>query len=326
MDTFSIEKYQPKHKLLWDRFIATSKNATFLFNRDFMEYHQDRFEDFSLLVFKGEKLMAVLPANLVGNEVHSHQGLSYGGLALNEETRLQDVSEGFKQLLKFLNDSEIKSLHLKLLPKFYNSYPSDEMDYLLFILNANNSRRDITQVIDFSKRRKVSSSNRKRGLQRALKNGLTVKESFSFDDFWDEVLAPNLQSSFGVEPVHSLEEINLLQSKFTKNIKQYNVYEESSIVAGVTIFETEFVAHAQYISANKKGQKIGALDLLFHELIENIYKEKHFFDFGISNENKGKNINSGLLSWKESFGTSPIVHDFYIIETKNSHLLNDVFK
>ena len=44
-----------------------------------MDYHKDRFEDYSLMVFKDEKLVAVLPANRVEDKLFSHQGLTYGG-------------------------------------------------------------------------------------------------------------------------------------------------------------------------------------------------------------------------------------------------------
>ena len=44
-------------------FLDTPKNATFLFRRDYMDYHRDRFADHSLMIFRGEKLAALLPAN-----------------------------------------------------------------------------------------------------------------------------------------------------------------------------------------------------------------------------------------------------------------------
>ena len=60
---FQVCKYTNSKKADWDNFIATAKNATFLFQREFMDYHNDRFEDFSLMVYKDEKLYAVFPAN-----------------------------------------------------------------------------------------------------------------------------------------------------------------------------------------------------------------------------------------------------------------------
>ena len=81
---YNIKKYHKNDYKIWNEFIAHAKNATFLFHRDFVEYHQDRFEDFSLLVFEDEKLKAVLPANIKENLVYSHQGLTYGGLVYKE--------------------------------------------------------------------------------------------------------------------------------------------------------------------------------------------------------------------------------------------------
>ncbi len=108
-------------------------------------------------------------------------------------------------------------------------------------------------------------------------------------------------------------------------MKQFNVYQNETLVGGTTIFETKKVAHAQYISANSEKQQLGTLDFLFNYLINEKYAEKDYFDFGISNENKGQQINEGLLSWKESFGARSIIHEFYEIETKNHQLLNDLF-
>ncbi|MEZ4791908.1 MAG: GNAT family N-acetyltransferase [Gelidibacter sp.] len=326
LDSFSVEKYQPNYQSLWNDFVATSKNATFLFHRDFMDYHKDRFEDYSLMVFKDGKLTALLPANKSGQDIHSHQGLSYGGLLLQNDIKFEDVLESFKGILKFLNAEFIEFLHLKLLPKIYHQLPSDEIDYLLFILNAQIARRDLSESIDLGKLAKIKASNRVRGLKKAIKNGLVVKEVKSFEAFWKDILIPNLQSQHQANPVHSLEEITHLKNRFPKQIRQFNVYKDIEIVAGVTIFESETVAHAQYISANGQKQELGSLDIVFDHLINEVYKNKRYFDFGISNEQQGKVLNSGLLSWKESFGAKPIVHDFYTIDTSNHKFLDSVLK
>ena len=68
--------------------MATAKNSTFLFHRDFMDYHQDRFDDYSLLIFKKEKLIAVFPANKIDEILYSHQGLSYGGLVFYKKHKI----------------------------------------------------------------------------------------------------------------------------------------------------------------------------------------------------------------------------------------------
>lgn len=289
-----------------------------------MEYHQDRFEDFSLMVFKNEKLIAILPANKINNEVHSHQGLTYGGLVLSKTIKFELVLEAFKAVLEFLNDNHFETLVLKQLPSIYSILPSEEVQYLMFVLQAELTRRDTLSVIDLQEKLKISN-NRIEGFKRAEKNHLTIKEESTFDLFWNEILIKNLQKKHQAKPVHSLEEITLLKSRFPNHIRQFNVYCDNKIVAGTTVFESNNVGHIQYISGNEDKNMLGSLDYLFFELIETIFKDKAYFDFGISNENQGLQINKGLQFWKEGFGARTVTQDFYKLKTENYTKLDNVF-
>lgn len=302
--------------------MAKSKNATFLFHRDFMEYHQHRFDDYSLLIYNKNKLVALLPANVKDDILYTHQGLSYGGFLLSENISFSSVLESFQSALKFLSDNKINKLVIKQLPKIYLSVPSDELDYFLFILKANLFRRDVSMAIDLEKKIKYSKL-RKREINKAKREKLRFEEGKEFSLFWNEILAPNLKEKYGVLPLHTIDEIGNLKLKFPDNIRQFNVFDGDKILAGCTVFETEGVAHLQYISTNKLVKK-GALDYLIHHLITKIYTGKKYLDFGISNENQGKQINAGLLKWKQSFGASPIVHDFYEVDVEKYSLLKTI--
>lgn len=288
-----------------------------------MEYHQDRFDDSSLLIFKNEKLIAVFPANKKNDTLHSHQGLSYGGLIFQKKISFIDALQSFQELLSFAKSEGFKTLNLKLIPKIYHSYPSDEIDYFLFLVNAKLVRRDVSSTIKNGSRLKIQS-NRIEGKKKADKQGLTIKEKTCFKGFWIKILVPNLKERHHTKPVHSLEEIELLHSRFSKNIRQFNVYNGDEVVAGATIFETKQVAHVQYISANSDKQQLGSLDFLFEHLINSVFKDKKYFDFGISNENQGQSLNQGLLFWKEGFGARSIVHDFYEIDLSKTYNLDSV--
>ena len=325
MNDYSIEIYQPKFKSAWNAFVAHSKNATFLCNRDFMEYHHDRFTDFSLMVFKKDKLVALLPANRIDDELYSHQGLTYGGFLLSKDIRFEYVLNSFKAFLKFLNKHEITTLYIKEIPSIYHHIPSEESLYFNFILKAELIRRDTLSVIDNQNKLKFSSS-RDEGIKRAKKHGLQIANDDDFELFWNSILKINLKNKHNTSPVHSLEDILYLYGKFPENIKQFNVYHEDQIVAGATIFETQNVAHCQYISGNDDKNTLGSLDILHDYLINKFYSDKRYFDFGTSNENNGKNINEGLQFWKEGFGARTITQDFYKIETKNYKALKTVLK
>ncbi|MFT3795811.1 GNAT family N-acetyltransferase [Flavobacterium sp.] len=323
MKNYTIRKYQSSDALQWNAFVDKAKNATFLFHRDFMEYHSDRFIDHSLLVFDAQKLVAILPANQVGSELISHQGLSYGGLVYPDKTRFETVLSIFEHLLAYLESQNIQTLHLKPIPGIYCNHFCDETAWMLFTLNAKLSRRDCLTVIDL-KRPFVYSENKMRNIKKAASMGFEVREETDFGPFWNEILIPNLNARHHVDPVHSLEEIELLQTRFPNNIRQFNVYQKGRIVGGVTIFESRYVAHCQYISGDAQINKMGSLDLLFDHLLQHTFKDKDYFDFGISNENQGRHVNAGLLHWKESFGAGIAVQDFYEVETTNFKLLSAV--
>ena len=88
MEKYTVTLYSKQNFELRNSFIDQAKNATFLFNRNFMDYHSDRFQDFSMMIFnEKENLVALLPANRVDDIVYSHQGLTYGVLVLTRKIK-----------------------------------------------------------------------------------------------------------------------------------------------------------------------------------------------------------------------------------------------
>lgn len=316
--TYSTDYYRQ-----WNEFVALSKNGTFLFHRDFMEYHNDRFNDHSLMVFEGDKLVAVLPAHQKDNELWSHWGLTYGGLVYSEKLKLAQVIRITRSVLEYLHSSSITKLYVKLIPAIYHKYPADEFSYALFTADAKLFRRDSLCVIDQQNRLPVTKT-RKESIRRGAKNGLIIKEEPQFRLFWNEILIPNLDNKHSARPVHTLEEIIMLHNKFPYRIRHFNVYHNDKIVAGTTVFITDTVAHPQYVSGNKDKNELGSLDYLYSYLTDEVFKDKRFFDFGISNEEQGRKLNEGLIFWKESFGARTIIQDFYEVETANFVKLDSV--
>lgn len=324
MDNYKVIKYSPDFYNKWNDFIKNSKNGTFLFCRDFMDYHKDRFEDFSLLVFKNEKLVAVLPANKVGQKIYSHQGLTYGGLILKKDVKFNIVIEIFFNLLCSLKESGFENLIMKQVPSIYESIFTEEIQYLMFVLKAKLIRRDTLSVIDLNNKLKISN-NRQEGYKKAQKYNLVIKEEDNFESFWNTILVKNLKEKHNARPVHTIDEINILKKLFPENIRQFNVYNKDKIVAGTTIFESQNVAHSQYISGDENKNILGSLDFLHIHLVNEIFKRKKYFDFGTSNENNGLQINKGLQFWKEGFGARTVIQDFYDVKTSNYLLLNNVY-
>lgn len=309
MKNYFIRKYQSSDYSLWNEFVATAKNATFLFHRDFMEYHSDRFQDFSLLIFdENQNLKAIFPANSVGNILYSHQGLSYGGLVFEESHNPILTSKMLDSLFLFLkNESFIEEVCIKIIPIIYNKSNTQEFDNYLYQIGAKLLGRKMNLIIDLRKEWKISKSKLKHFKKAHTK--LEMKEDANFSIFWNDVLTPILLQKYKVSPVHSLEEIQKLKNKFRNNIIQFSAYYENKIVAGITIFKFDNVVKSQYGATTKDGEKLRALDFLFINLIQKFKDEgNYFFDMGTVTNNEG------LLNQKIELGCEVFNNDYYSIK------------
>lgn len=316
MKNYSVRPYQESDYELWNTFVSAAKNATFLFHRDFMEYHKDRFDDFSLLVFDKVKLVAVLPANRVDNKVYSHQGLTYGGLVYASKLKIEKIETILDLLFDFFKSKRIEHFYLHPIPSFYLGQGNAAIDFFLIKKGAQLYRKEMNMVAHLHQEIPISKSKLKH-FRRTELLGLRVVEETNFQPFWKKILEPRLAERYEAKPVHSLAEIQLLHEKFPQNIKQFSVYLEDKIVAGITIFEFENGVKSQYGATSKKGEKYRALDFLFISLLDIFQKKgKHFFDMGIVNDSGEKGFHSGLLQQKEELGCTVWSQDFYKITLK----------
>lgn len=306
-----VVRYEARFAEEWNAFVAGSKNGTFLFDRGFMDYHSDRFTDASLMFWRGGKLFAVLPANISGEVFYSHQGLTYGGLVAGEALTAALALEVFELMNGFLrSELGVKKVAYKPVPWIYHKLPSEEALYALVkVCGARLVAREISTCVDLE--RKIKLAKDRRGhVNKAVKSGVRVAESCDLGVFW-KILDANLEGKYGVRPVHSAAELELLKSRFPQKIKLYTASSaEGETLAGVLTFETENVVHTQYMAASPKGKTLGALDLIVAKLLENP-GGKRYLDFGKSTEDAGRVLNEQLIYQKEGFGGRGLCYDTY---------------
>ena len=312
-----IVRYEASMKTLWDQFVARAKNSVFLFYRDYMEYHADRFVDFSLLFYDNSDLIAAMPANRNDLALVSHGGLTFGGILSDSRMQMPLMMEIFEALKRELSAFGIHQIVYKAVPYIYQTIPANEDLFALFFHKAQLIRRDVSSTIDM-RNRIPFGERRRRGIRKAQKNGIVVKKSDDLETFL-QIEKQVLETRHGVAPVHTAAELRLLASCFPENIKLYAAYLEDMMLGGVLIYESQAVAHAQYIGASDEGKKMGALDMVFDELINDHYSAKSYFDFGISTENQGRYLNKGLIENKESFGARATVYDFYKLDIEGTY-------
>lgn len=317
----TVTRYTPQNHQTWNEFVKQSRQGTFLFDRNYMDYHQDRFHDHSLMIYYKDKLYALLPANEVvsasNNEIPqkelvSHQGLTYGGLLTCNKMTAELTCETFEAIGNYLKQEGFSKLTYKAIPWIYHKIPSEEDLYaLIHVGKASLSAREISTTILLQNKLRFSEQ-RRRGVNKAKKNSLIIRQSSQEDvfAFWN-ILNNNLQQKYHTRPVHSNEELQLLMSRFPENIIGYSVLKDAEVIAGTIIFITPQVIHTQYIGASEKGKEEGALDLLFDYLINQKKWNAPYFDFGKSTEDRGNYLNTNLIHQKEGFGGRGVAYDTY---------------
>ena len=304
-----IRRYTPDKQQEWNDFLKRSKNGTFLLDRNYMDYHADRFTDHSLMVYRREKLYALLPGNIAGDVFFSHQGLTYGGLIMSDKTVAAEVVQIFRLLNDLLRKEGIHKVVYKPTPWIYHRQPSEEDLYAVVEVCGATISRGLSSTIS---REYLNKWYRIRecGVKHAKQFGLTVEETEDYRPFW-QILTNNLQERYGLNPVHTVEEIELLHHRMPNHIRLVVVKEGAETIGGTVLYVSDRVVHSQYIAASPRGKQLHALDMLFDVVIRKSLATHAYFDFGISTEKHGTYLNTQLIYQKEGFGGRGICYDWY---------------
>ena len=312
--TIKIKPYTSEIEDSWNLFVRENR-FHFMFLRSYMEYHSDRFTDHSWVIFDDDELVGIVPANQEKNSSVSHRGLTFGGFLFSQ--RLSSSRRIFcvEQMIAFFRSIDFQKLIIKTPPSIYPDFDP----ILNFALWKESAYVNEQQVTLATKKSFVDqwSSRRKRGLKKARKNSVVVRSTEDFEPFWHEVLIPVLKAHHNTVPTHSLSEIQSLASDHPE-ILQIEALHHNKIIAGMTLYRTEKVIHAQYIASNEVGRNVGALEAIVHFCLMELVAENQWFNFGSVNENGGRVVNSGLLNWKEEFAAIPFLHTTYELHLSES--------
>ncbi len=305
-----IERYNDSMKMEWNAAAETSRNGTFLHNRAYMDYHADRFTDCSLVARSSKgHILAILPADIKDNVLRSHAGLTYGGWLMSDKADMNTMMEIWAEARKFAMKHGIDTLVYKPVPYIFHRYPAEEDLYALFRDKATIESVQISSVIALDTPLSFDQNGR-RGIARAIRAGLTVRESRDFASYW-QILSSVLAERHNTMPVHNVTEIEMLAGRFPENIRLFGVFEDERMIAGTVLYITHTTVHAQYIASDAIGREKGALALLFHTIIEQFRATARYFDFGTSNEDGGLVLNAGLIRQKCGFGARAVAFNTY---------------
>lgn len=319
--SLQLRPYDPADAQAWDAFCAAAHQATFLHSRRFLSYHGDRFQDRSMILEEAGRWVGVFPAAVQPGDdrcVVSHPGITYGGLLHKGGLGGEQQVAALSMICRHYAEQGYERLVYKAVPWFYHVTPAQDDVYALFRLGARRIRCDLSSTIDLQRRRQVSE-RRRRSLKKALRAGVEIREGWEYlPAFW-QVVTDNLKQKHQAVPVHTLAEATLLAERFPDNIRCVVGLAADDVIAGVLLFTTPVVAHAQYIGSSAVGYELSALDAVFEHCIEQAVSDgKRWFDFGISTESSGLVLNDGLYRFKSEFGGGGTVHEFFEIDLRGA--------
>lgn len=306
-----IIPYSPQLKSVWDTAVGESRNGLFQHMRDYMDYHADRFTDCSVLAADAKgRIIAVLPAHASGDDVSSHRGLTFGGWLMTQRADMPAMMEVWTAMTDYYRKRGFRSLYYRPAPYIYHKYPADEDIYALFRAGGVLDAVQVSSVVDNSCPHGFDMASRQ-SVRKAAAAGIGAGESARWAEFW-QILSGRLQERYDARPVHTLDEILLLHSRFPEQIRLFTATLEGRIIAGVVIYDCGTAVHSQYCASTDEGRRLRALPLLYRHILDACAVSR-FFDFGTSNEDGGRILNEGLIRQKCGFGGRAVAYNAYMV-------------
>jgi len=319
MSDLKIIKYTSEKANEWDNFCKVAFNSTFIHTRLFLNHQNNKFKDLSVLIYKANKIIGLLPAaESLDNKnlVVSHPGLTYGGIIHNGKINGEVMIQLFEKfIIPYYFQLGYHKLVYKAVPYIYNINPCADDLYAFFRLSAHRLSCNLSSAIDLHYN--FSFSKRRQRAYKKLKDKVVLsKESFYLKDLY-EVIKTNLKKKYDASPVHSINELEELINRFPHNIRLYTGFVDDNLHGGLIVFISSNVWHLQYISSTDIGLKYSILDFIIRETVNDAKNNGvRFFDFGTSNEDFGKALNTGLYKFKTEFGGGGVVYETYEVDLK----------
>ena len=261
------------------------------------------------MFFQNKNAQAILPLEGEGEQVYSYRGLTYSGWIFRKGLEQAELHAILEKGLSYLKEKGKKVLFLNPVPEFFCSESQSNYFQFLTLLGGK-----ILKTRDFYFTRlpfHIQDRGKRWGRKKAQKNRILIRQSSNLDEFWNQVLIPCLHERHQSQPIHSLEEIQLLKSRFPSQIALWVATVDEQMIAGTILFLIGNVVHCQYIASTEMGRKLRALDLLFPQLMEEVFAEKSGFSLGTAVLPETGLPDIGLIHWKESFGAKPIAVPYF---------------
>lgn len=302
-----VRPYDPADAAQWDALVTHSLTGTLLQTRRFLGYHEDRFEDMSVVV-EDPNLAHVLPMARVGPvTVNSHPGATHGGLVSRGPLAMAEALAVFNAVRDHLLARGIENVRYTPIPHVFHRVDSEADSVALSMLGAQLVRRAPNAVLDLDRmglrRRKNRARARRAGCESALVSD--VAETYG-------LIERTLARRHDAAPVHSLVELELLKRLFPDDVIVIGTRIDHVLVATIVVFRIGRAMHVQYMASSELGFEVQGLDHSVEFLCDSVMGGSGQVSFGISTERDGASLNTGLMRFKETFGAVVQPIDQYV--------------
>jgi hypothetical protein len=319
----------------WDELIFDPmSNGEFVNSMQYLSYHPEgRFTDASVAIVDADTntVKSVFPAasDRSRHSVVSHPGTTFAGMIYNlRNLSIEELENHIDLLISHYREQGFLKLEMRLPSIAYHNQPEAKLIFLLLqkkfqikgshLINAIKLEK-IHNEEDLIKQYLIKRRNR-------IKKTLNL-QTLKFEKWekiepsvWDH-LSDHLIQKFGTGPTHSLDEINILCSKFPEQIVPYGVTEKETNQYGALglIFKYKQVFHTQYLDTNFELSTPYPNFFLIHHLILTAVEEGYsVFSFGASTEKWGSVLNKGLFRYKDEFGGGSILLTRLVLDLESA--------
>jgi hypothetical protein len=321
-----IVPYRPDLAQAWDAFVDASSNGTLFHKQAFLAYHglalAHAFRH--LLFYKGEELVAVLPAGVVrdtgavettGDTLRSPYGSSFGGFVTAGNGYARDAAL-VEALVRYARENSLRQIKLTSAPACYPTVPEAGLEFALLKSGFTLANRDICQVVDVRSEAlkgrdplETYSYACNKQVRKAMREGVSVRMDPDLAAF-HAILTAN-RAKHNVVPTHSLEDLRKLSALVPGAFHLFGAYRGEKLIAGMLCFAANARVLLNFYSCHLDGEaQTGVANLLIHHGIDWARQRGfHYYDFGTSSIRMQPN--EGLIRFKESFGGGSVLRDTY---------------
>jgi hypothetical protein len=320
MSKIEIIPFEPKHKRIWEKFIAKSNNGTMFHRLAFMDYHNEGKFDFSHLTFwKDGEMIAVLPGGFKeeGKAYWSPVGASYGSL-VTKDIAFDLSSELVDTMLEYFASRGTKEIFLIPPPLIYNKVYNQNVEYSMLYRKFDFEYHYISHAVDLklhhSRFQNYDHKTAKTIEKIRKEKNITVRETKDYDAFYP-ILLDN-KAKHNTTPTHSLADLHRLEELVPDNLKLFLVYKDETPIAGSLLFlPNPKVSLCFYVMMDYNYKSLRPNFLALDESIRwSMANGYDWFDIGVSQDTSSENPmtpSNSLIYFKERFGARGIFRSTY---------------